>query len=82
MEENKKTQAQELSEKLLMDKAKPSREAALRDAPKAMDFAEGYKDFITAAKTEREAVDWTVTAAKAAGFVEFEEVQRRGEGIL
>ena len=70
MEENKKTEVQELSEKLLMDRAKPAREAALRDAAKAMDFAEGYKDFITAAKTEREAVDWTVTAAKAAGFTE------------
>ncbi len=80
MEENKKTQAQELSEKLLMDKAKPSREAALRDAPKAMDFAEGYKDFITAAKTEREAVDWTVTAAKAAGFVEFDPLKKYSAG--
>ena len=38
MEENKKTEVQELSEKLLMDRAKPAREAAFRDAAKAMDF--------------------------------------------
>ena len=80
MEENKKTEVQELSEKLLMDRAKPAREAALRDAAKAMDFAEGYKDFITAAKTEREAVDWTVTAAKAAGFTEFDPMKKYSAG--
>ena len=56
MEENKKTEVQELCEKLLMDRAKPAREAALRHAAKAMDFAEGYKDFITAAKTDRKSV--------------------------
>ena len=32
MEENKKTEVQELCEKLLMDRAKPAREAALRHA--------------------------------------------------
>ena len=80
MEENKKTEVQELCEKLLMDRAKPAREAALRHAAKAMDFAEGYKDFITAAKTEREAVDWTVTAAKAAGFTEFDPMKKYSAG--
>ena len=80
MEENKKTEVQELSEKLLMDRAKPAREAAFRDAAKAMDVAEGYKDFITAAKTEREAVDWTVTAAKAAGFTEFDPMKKYSAG--
>ena len=39
MEENKKTEVQELCEKLLMDRAKPAREAALRHAAKAMDLS-------------------------------------------
>ena len=68
MDENKNSAAKELAEKLLLDRAKPARAACLKIAPKAMDFAEGYKDFITASKTERETVDWTVAAAEAAGF--------------
>ena len=70
--EEKNNALKELSEKLLLDRAKPARAAALGCAAKAMDFAEGYKDFIDASKTEREAVDWSVPAAKAAGFVEFD----------
>lgn len=80
MDENKKNAAQELAEKLLMDRAKPARVAALRDCAKAMDFAEGYKDFIGSAKTEREAVDWTVKAAQAAGFVEFDPDKKYSAG--
>lgn len=80
MDENKKNAAQELAEKLLMDRAKPARAAALRDCTKAMDFAEGYKDFIGSAKTEREAVDWTVKAAQAAGFVEFDPDKKYSAG--
>ncbi|WP_322174626.1 aminopeptidase [Acutalibacter caecimuris] len=72
MEENKSTMAKELAEKLLLDRAKSAREACAANIGKAMDFAEGYKDFIDGAKTEREAVDWAVQAAKAAGFQAFD----------
>ena len=34
-------------------------------------YAEGYKAFLDAAKTEREACDYSVAAAKKAGFTEY-----------
>lgn len=37
----------------------------------AFKFAEGYRQFLSVAKTEREVVDWTVRAAQAHGFEEF-----------
>lgn len=80
MEENKKNETKELAEKLLMDQASSARKACVQEIEKAMDFAEGYKDFITAAKTERETVDWTVTAAQAAGFVEYDPEKKYSAG--
>jgi len=41
-----------------------------------MDFSEGYKKFITDAKTEREAVRETIKLAKKAGFKDFKEVKK------
>jgi aspartyl aminopeptidase len=38
----------------------------------AFAFAEGYKSFLDAAKTEREAVDFALDLAKANGYKEFE----------
>lgn len=38
----------------------------------ADDFSEGYKEFMNEAKTEREAVDYFVEKATAAGFSEFD----------
>ncbi|WP_322199724.1 aminopeptidase [Acutalibacter intestini] len=81
MEENaKKDQAKQLAEQLLMDRSKKAVKVCLEQMDKAMDFGEGYKDFITAAKTERETVDWTVKAAQAAGFVEFDPNKKYSEG--
>lgn len=37
----------------------------------AFDFAEGYKNFLNCAKTEREAVQFALSLAKEAGYVEF-----------
>ena len=34
-------------------------------------YCDAYMEFVAAAKTEREAVELTVNAAKKAGFVEF-----------
>ena len=39
-----------------------------------MDFCEGYKDFLTHGKTERECTIGAVTRAKAAGFKDINEV--------
>ena len=80
MEENKASPAKELAGKLLMDNAKTARAACVASVPKAMDFAEGYKDFINAAKTEREAVSWSVEAAQAQGFVEFDPAKKYNPG--
>lgn len=38
----------------------------------AFEYAKGYRDFIDAAKTEREAVDYAVEYAQKHGFVEFD----------
>lgn len=38
----------------------------------AFEYAKGYRDFIDAAKTEREAVDYAVEYAQKRGFVEFD----------
>ena len=78
--EEKKSVAKELSEKLLMDRTKHAKAFCMNEAGKAMDFAEGYKDFIDAAKTEREAVDWTVQAAEAAGFTAFDPAKKYSAG--
>ncbi len=81
MEENaKQKERKELAEKLLMDRAKGPRTVCLEQIDKAMDFSEGYKDFITAAKTERETVDWTVKAAEAAGFTQFDPSKKYNAG--
>ena len=41
-----------------------------------MAFSEGYKKFMNAAKTEREAVDETIQLARKAGFKEFKEIKK------
>ncbi len=46
----------------------------------AFDFAEGYKNFLDSAKTEREAVRFAVTLAKEKGFREFEYGKKYSAG--
>ena len=41
---------------------------------KVMDYAEGYKDYLTAGKTERECVAQSVEMAKAHGFMDIKDV--------
>lgn len=66
-----KTAAELLREKLFMN----PKHAALRmedaEIAAADKFCEGYKDFITQCKTEREAVDYIEKAAKKKGFKPF-----------
>ncbi len=42
------------------------------EADRAMDFCKGYVDFLTAAKTEREAVDYTLDLLEHSGFRPFD----------
>ncbi|SCX93890.1 Aspartyl aminopeptidase [Lachnospiraceae bacterium XPB1003] len=41
------------------------------DKKKAFDFADGYKDFLSLCKTEREAVDYVINDIEKQGYVEF-----------
>lgn len=68
--ENKTTE--ELSAMLLNDRKNGFFKASSEDVAKAYDFAEGYKSFLDESKTEREAVNYTVKAAEAKGFVPFD----------
>ena len=45
---------------------------------KVMNFAEGYKNFLSACKTERECVDRIIEEAREQGYLDLEEVIRRG----
>ena len=70
--ENIKTPAKLLKEKLTAD----SKNAGLRlsdtEIDKAFDFCEGYKAFLDAGKTEREAAQYAVALAEKNGFIPFE----------
>ncbi len=67
----KKSKGQELYDELSYDK-KNYFEVASEEEKKAMfGYAEGYKAFLDAAKTEREACAEAVKLAKAAGFTEY-----------
>ena len=46
-----------------------------------MKFAEGYKDFLSACKTERECVTFGVCEAKRKGFADLDEVVREGRKL-
>ena len=65
-----KTQTQKLREKL-MNEPKGAKSLSSGEITAADDFCEGYKAFLNASPVEREAVVYTLEAAKKAGFTEF-----------
>ncbi len=65
--------AKELKEKLFLKKKNAYFHLSDADFEKCDKFCEGYKRFLDAAKTEREAAGFIERAAKAAGFVEFDK---------
>ncbi|MDR0222838.1 MAG: aminopeptidase [Oscillospiraceae bacterium] len=67
--ENKKIK--ELKEKLFFEKKNACKTMSGAEIKKADTFCEGYKAFLDAGKTEREACFETVKIAKKAGFSEF-----------
>ena len=77
---NEKIDAKELAKKLLNDRTHGAAKVGAKELEKAGEFAEGYKSFMDAAKTEREAVTWAVQAAEEAGFVPFDPGRHRQEG--
>ena len=46
-----------------------------KDVKKVMDFSEGYKDYLGASKTEREAATEAIKLAKKANFKDFKNVK-------
>ena len=52
-----------------------------KDASKVMDFAEGYRKFLSECKTERECVDYFVAEAKKAGYDDVNELIAKGGSI-
>ena len=69
--EKEKTQAELLSEKLMLKKEHFSKAMNDSEIAKADAFCEGYKTFLSEAKTERECVDYVIAEAEANGFVPF-----------
>ncbi len=70
MAKNTKT-AKPTDKELLLERRNGFLRLSDAEVKKAFKFAEGYKAFLNAAKTERESVTFTIEKAKAAGFTEF-----------
>ena len=75
-----KIDAKELAEELLNDRTHGAAKVGAKELSKADKFAEGYKEFLNAAKTERETVTWAVKAAEEAGFVPFDPKKKYEAG--
>ena len=67
-----KTQAELLRERLAYKPGLSTKLLSEEEISKADAYCEGYKAFMNAAKTEREAVSEAVKLAEAAGFVPFD----------
>lgn len=52
------------------------------DKKSVMDFAEEYREFISANKTERECVEYFKERAEKNGFVSIDEVKKSGKNCM
>lgn len=68
---SEKSKGQLKQEELSYKKKNYFETASDKERKEIFDYAEGYKAFLDAAKTEREACDFSVAAAKKAGFNEY-----------
>ncbi len=77
MEDNKKekTAAELLKEKLLMKRESGAKTLPQEEIDKADAFCKGYVHFLDRAKTEREAVSYTVALAEKAGFTAYDHTK-------
>ncbi len=67
----KTTKGQALQKELAYKKVNYFEKASAEEKRAIFDYAEGYKAFLDAAKTEREACDTSVSLAKEKGFTEY-----------
>lgn len=75
-----KSQAKNLKEKLFMKPKNGGIVLQDEEIETAFKFCEGYKAFLDAAKTEREAVTYAVTEAQKNGFVPFDKNKKYQKG--
>ena len=77
---SEKTEAELLREKLFKSNKNGRLEASEETLNNADEYCEGYKAFLDAAKTEREAVKVSVLMAEKAGFKEFKIGEKYNAG--
>ena len=70
--EKEKTQAELLKEQLMNEKPHFCKQMSEEEVSKADEFCEGYKDFLSKAKTERECVEYVLERAEKNGFAAFD----------
>ena len=68
---SEKTIGQEMFDKLSYKRRNVYEEATPEKIKAIFDYNEGYKTYLDNAKTEREAVEYTITLAKKAGYSEY-----------
>lgn len=79
-EVKKESASKELQKKLFYKKENLGKTMSVEELQKADDFCEGYKAFLDAGKTEREAANAAVEICKKAGFSEFVSGQKYKAG--
>lgn len=80
MSETPNNKAKELKEKLFLEKKNAFLRMSDEEIEKCQKFCEGYKAFLDAGKTEREAAAFIEEKAKAAGFSEFDKAKQYKAG--
>ncbi len=78
--EKEKSQAELLKDKLFSDKKNAYLVMDDKEIDEVYDFCEGYKDFLTKAKIEREFVTETIARARKMGFSEFDKNRKYAPG--
>lgn len=72
MSKPEKSPGELLQEKLVFKPESSGIKMSDEEIAEAFAFCEGYKEFLDAAKTEREATDWTVALLEKEGFTPFD----------
>ena len=70
-----KTEVELLKEELFMENQHTAKVIDDAEMSVAFEFCEGYKKFLNACKTEREATEYAVAAAREQGFEEFDNTK-------
>ena len=80
--DKEKNHIEELKEKLFFNKKSTWKDVGTNGEKEIMDFAEGYKAFLDAAKTEREAAIYIEKAAQEAGYVRIEDAGPEDDKLI